>query len=92
MSCEWRGGLHLVSTTAAGLTPREAILTNEGEDRAKFFGWPEPFPDCTAIRHKHDEAEAMTDHLSVASFRRALGPDQYDAFASGVAAIHAALP
>ena len=41
---EWRGGLHLVATTAAGLTPLEAILTNEGAGQAKFFGWAEPFP------------------------------------------------
>ncbi len=45
---EWRGGLHLVSTTAAGLSPLEAILTNEGEGQAKFFGWAEPFPDIEA--------------------------------------------
>lgn len=89
---EWRGGLHLVATTAAGLTPREAILTNEGEGQAKFFGWSEPFPDCAAIRYKHDEAEALTDQLSVASFTRALDADRFEAFQSGVAAMHAALP
>ena len=60
---EWRGGLHLVATTAVGLSPREAILTNEGEGQAKFFGWPEPFPDCAGIRFKHDEAEALTDQI-----------------------------
>ena len=58
---EWRGGLHLVATTAVGLSPLEAILTNEGEGQAKFFGWPEPFPDCQAIGDKHQEAEDMTD-------------------------------
>jgi hypothetical protein len=89
---EWRGGLHLVATTAVGLSPREAILTNEGEGQAKFFGWPEPFPDCAGIRFKHDEAEALTDQLSVASFSRALDPDRFEEFAAGVAAIHAALP
>ena len=55
---EWRGGLHLVATTAAGLSPLEAILTNEGQGQAKFFGWPEPFPDVAAIKAKHDDAEA----------------------------------
>jgi hypothetical protein len=89
---EWRGGLHLIATTAVGLTPMEAILTNEGEGQAKFFGWPEPFPDCTAIKHKHDEAEAITDQLSVASFSRALARDQFEAFEAGVAAVRAALP
>jgi hypothetical protein len=34
---EWRGALHLVATTAAGLSPRDAILTNEGAlDRNRF--------------------------------------------------------
>jgi hypothetical protein len=89
---EWRGGLHLVATTAVGLSPMEAILTNEGEGQAKFFGWSEPFPDCTSIRHKHDEAEDLTDQLSVASFSSALSPDRFEEFAAGVAAIHAALP
>jgi hypothetical protein len=89
---EWRGGLHLVATTAVGLSPLEAILTNEGPGQAKFFGWPEPFADCTSIRHKHDEAEVMTDQLSVASFRRALGPNEFDQFEAGVDAVHAALP
>ena len=28
---EWRGAIHLVATTAAGLSPLEAILTNEEE-------------------------------------------------------------
>jgi hypothetical protein len=89
---EWRGGLHLVATTAAGLSPIEAILTNEGEGQAKFFGWPEPFPDCSAITSKHDEAEATTDHLSVGSFGRALDRDRFAAFEAGVATVHAALP
>jgi hypothetical protein len=89
---EWRGGLHLVATTAAGLTPREAILTNEGEGQAKFFGWSAPFPDCAGISFKHDEAEALTDQLSVASLSRALDHDRFEEFNAGVAAIHAALP
>jgi hypothetical protein len=89
---EWRGGLHLVATTAVGLTPLEAILTNEGAGQAKFFGWSEPFADCEALRHKHDEAEAMTDQLSVASFSRALDRDKFEEFEAGVAVVHAALP
>jgi hypothetical protein len=89
---EWRGGLHLVATTASGLSPRDAILTNEGEGQAKFFGWPAPYPDCADIRFQHDEAEALTDQLSVTSLRRALSPDRFDEFTAGVAAIHAALP
>jgi hypothetical protein len=89
---EWRGGLHLVATTAVGLSPLEAILTNEGEGQAKFFGWAAPYPDCGSITSKHAEAEAMTDQLSVSSFSRALDQDRFGAFEAAVSAIHAALP
>ena len=89
---EWRGGLHLVATTAVGLSPLEAILTNEGEGQAKFFGWSEPFPDCQAIKEKHQEAEDITDRLSAASLGQALDPRQFEAFETGVAAVRAALP
>jgi hypothetical protein len=89
---EWRGGVHLVATTAVGLSPLEAILTNEGEGQAKFFGWAAPFPDCGSIVPKHAEAEAMTDQLSVASFSRALDRDRFEEFEAAVSAVRAALP
>jgi hypothetical protein len=89
---EWRGGVHLVATTAVGLSPLEAILTNEGEGQAKFFGWSEPFPDVDAIKAKHDEAEAMTDRLCAASLAQALPADQLPAFEAAVASFRAALP
>ena len=69
---EWRGGLHLVATTAVGLSPLEAILTNEGEGQAKFFGWSEPFADVSAIKAKHDEAEEITDQLCASTLAGAL--------------------
>lgn len=89
---EWRGGLHLVATTAVGLTPLEAILTNEGEGQAKFFGWSEPFPDVTAIKAKHDEAEAITDRLCAATLAQALPADRLPAFETAVSSLRAALP
>ncbi len=89
---EWRGGLHLVSTTAAGLSPLEAILTNEGEGQAKFFGWPEPFPDITDIKAKHDKAEEMTDRLCASSLAQALDPGTLASFEAGVMALRAATP
>ncbi len=89
---EWRGGLHLVATTAVGLSPLEAILTNEGEGQAKFFGWSEPFADVSAIRAKHGEAEAMTDRLCAAALAEALPADKLPAFESAVASFRAALP
>ncbi|HEY1651732.1 MAG TPA: hypothetical protein VGG09_07595 [Acidimicrobiales bacterium] len=89
---EWRGGLHLVATTAAGLSPLEAILTNEGEGQAKFFGWSEPFPDIASVKAKHDEAEAITDRLCAATLAQALPADKLPAFETAVGCFKAALP
>jgi hypothetical protein len=89
---EWRGGLHLVSTTAVGLTPLEAILTNEGEGQAKFFGWAEPFPDISSIKAKHDEAEAMTDRLCAQTLAQALPESKFRAFETAVSTLRAATP
>lgn len=71
---EWRGAAHLVATTSVGLSPLEAILTNEGEGQAKFFGWQEPFPDCTEKRRLHDRAEELTDQVCARAFETALDP------------------
>ena len=89
---EWRGGLHLVATTAVGLSPVEAILTNEGPGQAKFLGWSEPFADVSGIKGKHDEAEEITDRLCATALAEALGAAQYSAFESGVRTLHAATP
>jgi hypothetical protein len=74
------------------LTPLEAILTNEGRGQAKFFGWPEPFPDSAPLRHKHDEAEAITDRLAAVALTRVLGLDRFEVFDAGVSALRAAVP
>jgi hypothetical protein len=89
---EWRGGLHLVATTAVGLSPLDAILTNEGPGQAKFFGWSEPFADFTAIKAKHDEAEEMTDRLCASALAQALDAAKYPSFTAGVTALRAATP
>jgi hypothetical protein len=89
---EWRGGIHLVATTAVGLSPLEAILTNEGPGQAKFFGWAEPFPDFEAITQRHDEAEEITDRLCAAGLAAALGEAKYSAFEAGVASLRSATP
>ena len=89
---EWRGGIHLVATTAVGLSPLEAILTNEGPGQAKFFGWPEPFPDFAAIKERHDEAEDITDRLCASALADALDEAKYADFEAGVATLRAATP
>ncbi|HZQ86366.1 MAG TPA: hypothetical protein VFA83_16070 [Acidimicrobiales bacterium] len=88
---EWRGANHVVATTAVGLSPRDAILTNEGEGQAKMFGWTEPFPDVSADKAKHDEAEEITDRLCAAQVEALLSPAERADFVAGVAAARAAL-
>ncbi|MGH9022228.1 MAG: SCO6745 family protein [Acidimicrobiia bacterium] len=83
---EWRGAIHLAATTAVGLSPVEAILTNEGEGQAKFFGWPEPFADVTQLKNLHEKAEATTDQRCGEVQARILSPAENTEFAELVTA------
>jgi hypothetical protein len=84
---EWRGGLHLVATTAAGLSPLEAILTNEGEGQARFFGWQGDFPNCDELKSRQQVAQATTNALSGAVYERAFSPSERAEFADLVAGV-----
>ena len=46
----------------------------------------------SAIKAKHDEAEAMTDRLCAATVAQALPADKLPAFEAAVASFRAALP
>ena len=78
---EWRGAVHLVATTAAGLGPLEAILTNEGPEQARFFGWRDELPDCTHLKDRHVQAQQTTDRLVAETYDRALTPAERAEFA-----------
>lgn len=88
---EWRGAVHLVATTAAGLGPLEAILTNEGEQQARFLGWREDLPDCTHLKDRHVRAQEITDQLLAAGYERALTPAERAEFADLVTQLGAAV-
>lgn len=62
---ELRGSVHIVATTASGLSPLESILTNEagGAAMAGMFGWSEPFSDVSSLAGRRHDAEALTDTL-----------------------------
>ena len=86
---EWRGANHLVATTARGLSPLDAVLTDHA-DQARYFGWPEPFPEVTdELRQRHDEAEALTDRLCAPAFE-VLSPSERSEFVDIVPAMFAA--
>lgn len=88
---EWRGGLHLVATTAAGLSPLEAILTNEGPGQALFFGWQGEFPDCASLKARQDTAQKTTNALSAAVYERAFTASERAEFADLVVGLGAAV-
>ncbi len=79
---ELRGGLHLVATTAVGLSPLEAVLTHEGEGKAQFCGWQGGFPDCAHLTPQRGEAEEITDRLAAKVYERALSPSERAEFAA----------
>ena len=61
---ELRFGRHTVAVEASGMSPLEAILSGPaGEWNAGFFGWPEPYPDVSALAGSREEIEALTDRL-----------------------------
>ena len=61
---EHRGGMHAMTVLAEGLTPLEAVITGGGEANAKFFSWPEPYPDPAPLRAAYDAAEQRTTRLA----------------------------
>ncbi|MGI5327091.1 SCO6745 family protein [Actinomadura nitritigenes] len=87
---EWRGALHLVATTAAGLAPLEAVLAGSDEGRARFLGWRGDLPDCSGLKGRRAEAEETTDRLAAAVYERALSPAERAEFAELVRTVGAA--
>lgn len=58
---EHRGSVHAAACAAVGLGPLEAIVTGSyGESNARFFEWPEPYPDPAPYRARWDAAEDLT--------------------------------
>jgi len=84
---EWRGNVHVVATTAAGLGPLEAILTNEGPEQAHFFGWRGDLPDCAHLKDRHVVAQETTDRLVADVYEKALTPEERAEFAELVGAL-----
>lgn len=58
---EHRGSVHAAAVAAVGLGPLEAVVTGTlGEANARFFEWPEPYPDPDVHRARWDAAEDLT--------------------------------
>ncbi|MBB2912206.1 hypothetical protein FHS43_003486 [Streptosporangium becharense] len=76
---ELRGGLHAVAVLAERLSPLEATLLaahdgtplglSTGETMARFFSWPEPFPQPgPEAAERRRRAETLTDVLMAPAF------------------------
>ena len=58
---EHRGSVHAAAVAAMGIPPLAAVMAGPyGEGNAKFFEWPEPYPDPEPWRAKWDAAEDLT--------------------------------
>jgi hypothetical protein len=72
---EHRGSVHAAACAAMGLRPLQAIMAGSyGESNARFFEWPEPYPDPAPYRARWDAAEDLTS---------AAAGQPYDAIDSG---------
>jgi len=58
---EHRGAVHAAAVAAMGIPPLAAIMAgSHGEANARFFEWPEPYPDPEPWRARWDAAEDLT--------------------------------
>jgi hypothetical protein len=58
---EHRGSVHAAACAALGLHPLAAVMAGAyGESNARFFEWPEPYPDPAEHRARWDAAEDLT--------------------------------
>lgn len=58
---EHRGAVHVAAVAAVGLDPLAAVCAGRyGPDNARFFEWPEPYPDPAEHRARWDAAEDLT--------------------------------
>ena len=58
---EHRGSVHAAAVAAMGIPPLAAIMAGAyGEANARFFEWPEPYPDPEPWRARWDAAEDLT--------------------------------
>jgi hypothetical protein len=75
---ELRGSVHICATTAAGLSPLDAVLTDPhaGSDRAKMFGWPEPHHDVVHLTDRRRSADDATDAILADQIDAALTADE----------------
>lgn len=87
---EHRGGSHALAVLASELSPLQAIVAGpHGTAHARFFGWPEPYPDAAPLLERWQTAEEITDRLVAVAYG-ALSEDEGDELATLLGATRAA--
>ena len=67
---EHRGSVHAAAVAAVGLGPLEAIVAGSyGADNARFFEWPEPYPEAAPFRPLWEAAEDLTSAAAAVPYR-----------------------
>ncbi|HNI34607.1 MAG TPA: hypothetical protein PLV93_04370 [Microthrixaceae bacterium] len=65
---ELRGGAHLVSVVASGVSPYEAVLAQGGIPNAELFGFTAPHPDTHHLDSTMAEIEVRTTRIVEPAF------------------------
>lgn len=65
---EHRGAVHVAAVAAVGLPPLAAVVAGPYEGNAKFFEWPEPYPDPEPYREAWAKAEELTAAAAAVPF------------------------
>ena len=74
---EHRGSVHAAAVAAVGLGPLEAIVAGSyGEANARFFEWPEPYPDPEQHRARWDAAEDLTSAAAALPYDALTSPER----------------
>jgi hypothetical protein len=88
---EHRGSVHTCAVAAVGLGPLEAVMAGPyGEANAKFFEWPEPYPDPAPYKPRWDAAEDLTAAAAAPPYDALDAADRAE-LAELLTALHAAV-
>ena len=88
---EWRGSEHVVAVRAAGLTPGQAVLSDnadieKGRETAKTRGFGENNPEPADLAQRRARAEELTSELQAPGYD-VLSPQERGEFADLVASL-----
>lgn len=84
---ELRGGEHVAAVHAAGMDPHLAVMVDQGQGGAEFFGWDAPHPDPEPAREQWLQVEAATNDAVAARLEVLDDGEQLELIALATAAV-----